>query len=630
MYECQQDCQKQKLIKESDLDSSGSKSALIKEKDLKGNETATQNGHSTSQTQNQLDIATNQAASNRQDDQKCSAGDPHINRMLSSRSSFSNISIKYQDNLNFVYSYIDIERLILDNLKERIKDLGECGLIGHDDELFASDTNLDDDGFKMKSGRRKANKSKHDWDEDGTKIYTKSHVEKTDNRNHVEMANHVNGHRDKHIEHHTGGHTNSHVNGDSDAHIGSHLNSKTTIKDHSTDDDKEMKIDGQTKEQPAFDKKKDTKLSHPTEANAVNNPHRPANQMHQMHSTGKKQTKRKRSIRNENWTEFLKACEEDFEFNQSKINRNYNSRALRECMFTYANCVTNNWVFSLIENEIEKRTQSLKDRFFKLVDARNAHLDNDLNEQDELDCNLEKSDLKTTDANTDLHKELHNEIHKAIRKHSFLNAVDYHTDYVLPEIIYIINLIPNQINIFRHCLFLQQTPNLSNFNINFIAINLMSGDLRKKDLDSVISNSIQDELNLNYMSYFRSLNRLVDVQIRQMKQKIRIRITKGNKGAIKMKTESDVQFLLGALENNQEIDLSGFKVQSERRRNSQTKKSSIEKEKGNLLYIIDDVVDIGDLLFCIEDESLKMSTLRKFIQVYLKQKDKVSFNRLYS
>lgn len=169
------------------------------------------------------------------------------------------------------------------------------------------------------------------------------------------------------------------------------------------------------------------------------------------------------------------------------------------------------------------------------------------------------------------------------------------------------------------------------FNVNFIAINLISGDLRKKDLDSVISHSIQDELNNNYMNYFRSIDRLTDVKIRQLKQKIQIRITKDSKQSIKMKTESDVHILFGALENNQEIDLSGFKINfNERKRSStQTKKSNNDEiGRGNLLYIIDNVVDIGDLLFCIEDHSLKMSTLRKFIQVYLKEKNKIAFNCL--
>ena len=266
----------------------------------------------------------------------------------------------------------------------------------------------------------------------------------------------------------------------------------------------------------------------------------------------------------------------------------------------------------MIEREIEKRNQSLRERFRKLIRS------DKLFDEDE-----EASDEDGRRGNEGSVR------HEGKNCLTLQSSREQELDYALPETIYIINLVPNQINIFRHCLFLQQAPNLGSFGVNFIAINLISGDLRKKDLDSVISHSLQDELNYNYMNYFRSINRLTEVELNQKKQKIRIRVTKG-KQAIKMNSEADVQVLFGALEDNQEIDLSEFGQKRERKGSIAKKAAFDETERGNLLFLLDDVVDIGDLLLCIEDRSLEMSKLRKFIQAYLRQKDKLSFNRLYS
>ena len=589
LYE--QNCQKQKLAKDQDLELNTTTKSILENKDnLKVNENLNSITNQTTTDQrieNQFipQISVNNQSQNsitttiKQDDQKYAIREYHINNrlwnsnaQLSNRSSFSNTSIKYQDTLNFVYSYIDIERLILDNLKERIKSLGECGLIGYS-ELFASDNSFDAKAFdkkieqKMKDDLNKNNVCALDKNVDEQNSNIPNNDAKLDSNNSHHL---VNESKDLNLHHNLK---------NSDA-LKSHLNEMNLNELNLKNDDNQMQLTTNHNQTHSLPKAKENK----------------------------KHSKRKRSIRNNYWAAFLRACEEDFEFNQSKINTNYNSRKLRECMFTYANCITNNWVFSLIEKEIENRNESLKERFKKLISSDES-------------CQCKKLSIsEKLDENDEMCKE--NRL-----ANSTVSNLTKEYDYILPETIYIINIVPNQINIFRHCLFLQQTPNLANFHINYIAINLISGDLRKKDLDSIISHSIQDELNFNYMNYFRSMHRLTDVQIRQLKQKIRIRITKG-KQAIKMNSESDVQILFGALDSDQEIDLSNFKVQHDKKRS--IKKSFDETEKGNLLFLLDDIVDIGDLLFIIEDRSLEMSKLRKFIQVYLHQKDKISFNRLYS
>lgn len=603
MYECQQDCQKQKLIKEqTDMETMNgdgvhnSNSGSKKENFKRNNSTMKQLNKISEQLIPQIEVNSKEEKHSTNDHQKYSVNEHdhsnhhrlwNSNTQLSNRSSFSNISIKYSDTLNFVYSYIDIERLILDNLKERIKSLGEHGLIGYTD-LFASD---DEKSFDKNFERKKLNSAKND-------------LNRNDAMKKDEVKNWKKNSKEMDFE---------------SEYLGEKENSTSNIQNN------EIKIENQDLQIDDF---KDDAISNKNDKDERRKSS--DNQLDQMQKEiqkenhqkinqavakefNRKQTKRKRTTKNNNWSAFLKACEEDFELNQSKINVNYNSKVLRECMFTYANCITNNWLFNLIEKEIDKRNSDLRKRFRELVeeDKNESELDDKLDENDE---NAETRSGNHLNGNFEF-------------KNSFSKQSSKEFDFSLPEVIYVINLIPNQINIFRHCLFLQQQPNLANFNVNFIAINLISGDLRKKDLDTVICHSIQDELSFNLMNYFRSINRLTDVQIRQLKQKIRIRITKG-KNAIKMNSESDVQFLFGALENNQEIDLSSFKTNQKIRKHNNTLNE--EPEKGNLLFLLDDVVDIGDLQLSIEDHSLKMSTLRKFIQIYVKQKEKISFNRLYT
>lgn len=622
-YENQQDCQKQKLIKEQiDLE-------RIKNKENK-KRNADAHHHQTINTDQNMK-SDQFIAPQIKDDQKYLAAEHQTSnhhlwnsntQILSNRSSFSNISIKYQDNLNFVYSYIDIERLILDNLKQRIKELGDCGPIGYE-ELFGSNDSLDEKTFTKQFERKidkKINLNKNNDLDLGDKKDKQNSIDKNNIHNEMIKSDREEDKSNNEIDEKIDDETDKRIDEKFEQHHSNNLEqtSFNPLKDHNEN------------------------ISTETAAKYADQIIEPQTDYSSTTKETRKQSKRKRtSIRNSYWAEFLKACEEDFELNQSKLNINYNSRALKNCLFLNANCVTNNWVFSLIEKEIKKRNQSLQERFKKLVEINHEKKlsfdDEEMNEcSDQTDHNGECEDHQKNHEKE--HQENHSNKNETCVNHnrsSIRNIKTNKFEYILPEVIYIVNLVPNQINIFRHCLYLQQTPNLSNFKVNFIAINLISGDLidlKKKDLDHVMGNSINDELNFNYMNYFRSINRLTDVQIRRLKQKIRIRVTK-NKQAIKMNTESDVQILFGALENNQEIDLSNFKQDRRSSKDRIVCNNDLTKkydEKGNLLFLLDDIVDIGDLLLCIEDRSLEMSKLRKFIQTYLKQKEKISFNRLYS
>ncbi|CAG2170922.1 unnamed protein product [Oppiella nova] len=71
------------------------------------------------------------------------------------------------------------------------------------------------------------------------------------------------------------------------------------------------------------------------------------------------------------------------------------------------------------------------------------------------------------------------------------------------ERVFIINLIPNRINMFRNCLFLKQVPSFVNFHFNYIAINLIKNTSKRKDLDQMTNNCGYDEVN-NLLSFIYS------------------------------------------------------------------------------------------------------------------------------
>ena len=70
------------------------------------------------------------------------------------------------------------------------------------------------------------------------------------------------------------------------------------------------------------------------------------------------------------------------------------------------------------------------------------------------------------------------------------------------EKIFIINLIPNRVTLFKNCLFLKQTPSFANFNFNYIAVNLVKHVSKRKDLE-IKMDLFYDDINNNFINYFR-------------------------------------------------------------------------------------------------------------------------------
>lgn len=73
------------------------------------------------------------------------------------------------------------------------------------------------------------------------------------------------------------------------------------------------------------------------------------------------------------------------------------------------------------------------------------------------------------------------------------------------ERIFIINLIPNHISIFKDCLFLKQTPTFINFQFNYVAIKLVKNTQKRKEVELLKEKPEGhfDEINNNYIDYFK-------------------------------------------------------------------------------------------------------------------------------
>ena len=71
------------------------------------------------------------------------------------------------------------------------------------------------------------------------------------------------------------------------------------------------------------------------------------------------------------------------------------------------------------------------------------------------------------------------------------------------EKIFIINLIPNRVTLFKNCLFLKQSPSFANFNFNYVAVNLVKHVAKRKDLEIKSDYDDFDEVNANFINYFR-------------------------------------------------------------------------------------------------------------------------------
>lgn len=192
------------------------------------------------------------------------------------------------------------------------------------------------------------------------------------------------------------------------------------------------------------------------------------------------------------------------------------------------------------------------------------------------------------------------------------------------ERIFIVNLIPNRINLFRNCLYLRQAPSFVNFHFNYVAINLVKGNSKRKDLDQLAGNSGYDEVNSNFINYFRLINKLIDVKSEETPVRVRIKLTKNNKNAIKILTKEDLlSFIYTPKKDGIEIDINGFDANGSDVPNSKSKSS-----QNSLIFMIKNEIEIEDnQVFVFDDNDYKVSVVKQFAIAYFNAKTDLKIGR---
>lgn len=174
--------------------------------------------------------------------------------------------------------------------------------------------------------------------------------------------------------------------------------------------------------------------------------------------------------------------------------------------------------------------------------------------------------------------------------------------------VFIVNLIPNRINMFRNCLYLKQAPSFVNFHFNYIAINLIKSNSKRKDIDQLAHNSGYDDVNSNFINYFRLINKLIEIKVERTRTKLKIKITK-SKNSMKIVSREDLLSLIHTpKKDGMEIDISEFNC-------SQTFQTSI-------IFVIKGEIDIDDNHVLVFDENdTKVEKVKNFVQIYIKERD---------
>ena len=198
------------------------------------------------------------------------------------------------------------------------------------------------------------------------------------------------------------------------------------------------------------------------------------------------------------------------------------------------------------------------------------------------------------------------------------NSIDH------KERLFIVNLIPNRINLFRNCLYLRQAPSFVNFHFNYVAINLVKSNSKRKDLDQLAANSGYDEVNGNFINYFRLINKLIEVKAEENPVKIRIKLTKNSKNAIKISTKEDLlSFIYTPKRDGMEIDITSFDLNC-----SIFSEPTSKTSQNGLLFMIKNEIEVEDnQVIFFDDNDYKTSVVKQFAIAYFSAKTELGCDR---
>ncbi|KAI1291834.1 hypothetical protein HDE_07069 [Halotydeus destructor] len=180
------------------------------------------------------------------------------------------------------------------------------------------------------------------------------------------------------------------------------------------------------------------------------------------------------------------------------------------------------------------------------------------------------------------------------------------------KLIYLINLLPSRMNLFKNCLYLRQTPSLKNCSFDYVAVNIINDSSSKsKDKDILDQVSHTDEIITNFLNYFRNINKLVDLKVQPNQVKSLAILLSRSKRAQRV---TNPQELLNVLRSEKkelyELDIRDYSTQGKLKRNKP------------LLFYINNEIEIndGEVLISVDPTEHNLDAIRHFAQSILKVK----------
>ncbi|KAI2807653.1 hypothetical protein BLOT_005591 [Blomia tropicalis] len=175
------------------------------------------------------------------------------------------------------------------------------------------------------------------------------------------------------------------------------------------------------------------------------------------------------------------------------------------------------------------------------------------------------------------------------------------------EKIFIINLIPNRVTLFKNCLFLKQTPSFANFNFNYIAVNLVKHVSKRKDLE-IKMDLFYDDINNNFINYFRLIDKLINVRVEEKPAKLQLKLSL-SKDSVKVEDLPQlISFIYMPKKDQLEVNIFDFKFDEF--------DHVMANVKVRLTFVINDQIDLDEYTVLKLAQKINILHVRKFIYAY--------------
>jgi len=186
--------------------------------------------------------------------------------------------------------------------------------------------------------------------------------------------------------------------------------------------------------------------------------------------------------------------------------------------------------------------------------------------------------------------------------------------------VFLINLLPNRVNLFKKSLYLNQTPNLYQVPFVFIALNVITGhsfvSTIKDVLDSknnVLAN-IYDEANNMFVSYFRNTKKLVNLSLHDEKETVlKIKLST-SPDALKVCNLKEVKDIL--LKKETVIVDPTFLTSMKRLGSPMTMVNGQQPKTSSIFFVVDNKIDLENEQVSIQlDRSIPFPAIKLFVSL---------------